>query len=521
VAPGTLIAASNDTWEHAMTKTRAQAPRGAIEKLAVLRARPGARRTQGLPDAVLQRFLARDPSLQTAIERALERYREVAEEMADLLAADEDEQVRSAQAGIVNFYGEDLRNPYLPLGAAGPWIVTAKGAVVHDSGGYGMLGFGHAPAAILEALARPQVMANVMTASLSQRRLLDALRREIGHRRAGGCPFSGFLFLNSGSESVTMAARLVDVNAKRMTDPGGRHAGRPIRRMALGGGFHGRTQRPAMYSGSGYATYCAHLATFRDAPPLIAIEPNDVEGLRSAFAAAEAAGEFVEALFLEPVMGEGNPGLAITRPFYDAARALTAEHGALLLADSIQAGLRAHGVLSIVDYPGFEDCLPPDMETYSKSLNAGQYPLSVLAMTSRAASLLVRGIYGNTMTAAPRAMDVATAVLASVTPALRRNIVDRGRELVAMLERLRARTDGAITKVQGTGLLVSCALDPARYTSHGEGSTEEYLRTKGFGVIHGGKNALRYTPHFAVTTEELELIVDSVRDALAHGPRKT
>lgn len=61
--------------------------------------------------------------------------------------------------------------------------------------------------------------------------------------------------------------------------------------------------------------------------------------------------------------------------FYNLARELTAAHGSLLLVDSIQAGLRATGYLSIVDYPGFEHAQAPDMETYS-ALNAGQYPLS-------------------------------------------------------------------------------------------------------------------------------------------------
>ncbi len=225
---------------------------------------------------------------------------------------------------------------------------------------------------------------------------------------------------------------------------------------------------------------------------------------------------------MEPVMGEGNPGQAVTREFYDVARALTKQHGALLLMDSIQAGLRAHGVLSIVDYPGFEDCDPPDLETYSKALNAGQYPLSVLAMTPDCAALYRVGIYGNTMTAAPRALVVGATVLESISPAIRRNIVDRGQEFVERLEALAAEPamDGAITKVQGTGLLVMCALDPERFLSHGFDSIEEYLRTKGFGVIHGGKNALRYTPHFAVTSEELELIVDAIRDAVLNGPRK-
>jgi 4-aminobutyrate aminotransferase-like enzyme len=33
-------------------------------------------------------------------------------------------------------------------------------------------------------------------------------------------------------------------------------------------------------------------------------------------------------------------------------------------------------------------------------------------------------------------------------------------------------------------------------------------------VIHGGENALRFTPHFAITTEEVDLIVKIVRESL-------
>ena len=76
---------------------------------------------------------------------------------------------------------------------------------------------------------------------------------------------------------------------------------------------------------------------------------------------------------------------AVTREFYDAARELTLAHGSLLLVDSIQAGIRGTGYLSIVDYPGFQTAEAPDLETYSKALNAGQYPLSVLACNARAA----------------------------------------------------------------------------------------------------------------------------------------
>ena len=53
------------------------------------------------------------------------------------------------------------------------------------------------------------------------------------------------------------------------------------------------------------------------------------------------------------------------------------------------------------------------------------------------------------------------------------------------------------------------------------GSTEEYLREHGFGVIHGGTNSLRFTPPFTITSEESDLILAGVRDALVNGPRLT
>ena len=46
----------------------------------------------------------------------------------------------------------------------------------------------------------------------------------------------------------------------------------------------------------------------------------------------------------------------------------------------------------------------------------------------------------------------------------------------------------------------------------------DHMRERGIGVIHGGKNALRFTPHFRVTSEELKLIVEAIRDALLNGP---
>ncbi len=219
-------------------------------------------------------------------------------------------------------------------------------------------------------------------------------------------------------------------------------------------------------------------------------------------------------MFVEPVMGEGVPGLAMTPEYYDTARALTAEAGTLLVVDSIQAALRAQGCLSIVDYPGFESSAPPDMESYSKALNAGQYPLSVVALTTEVAAKYVTGLYGNTMTGNPRAMDVACAVMDAITEETRANIRDRGRDLCLGFEQLAREFPGAIEQVVGTGLMVSAMLNPARYRVLGDGGFEQYLRTNGIEMIHGGETGLRFTPAFDITRAEVDLIVSVVRRGL-------
>ena len=174
---------------------------GAIEMLQELRTFGGERRTSGISDAQVLRFLAADADLEIAIREAHEAHRGLRGEYAELLALDEADLIPALQDRYVNFYQPEAVNPYVPLAGRGPWIITSHGAVLHDNGGYGMLGFGHAPSVVLDAMSRKQVMANIMTPSISQLAFSDRIRREVGHAREEGCPFARFLCLNSGSES--------------------------------------------------------------------------------------------------------------------------------------------------------------------------------------------------------------------------------------------------------------------------------------------------------------------------------
>ena len=108
-------------------------------------------------------------------------------------------------------------------------------------------------------------------------------------------------------------------------------------------------------------------------------------------------------------------------------------------------------------------------------------------------------------------------MLNNITPQLRNNIVDRGLEFLEKLNLLSEELPGFITKIQGTGLLLSAELDPERFTVVGPGLVEEWCRCHGLGAIHVEAIMLsRFTPHFGLTSEEIDLIIIILKDALIH-----
>jgi len=123
------------------------------------------------------------------------------------------------------------------------------------------------------------------------------------------------------------------------------------------------------------------------------------------------------------------------------------------------------------------------------------------------------------MTTNPKALAVACHVLDSLDDGRREHIRNAGRQLKEGFENLAKEVPG-ITRVDGTGLMVCAHLDPELYTVNGRGGFEEYLRLNGIEMIHGGENGLRFTPHFALDENEIELILHTVRagmEALKKG----
>ena len=88
-------------------------------------------------------------------------------------------------------------------------------------------------------------------------------------------------------------------------------------------------------------------------------------------------------------------------------------------------------------------------------------------------------------------------------------------EFVTKLYQLMVEFPDEILKVQGSGLLCSAELRP-EIPVVGFDGIEPWCRRRGLGVIHGGINALRFTSHFGITSEEIDLIVSIVREGIIH-----
>ena len=395
--------------------------------------------------------------------------------------------ISDVQKGFSNFYPCSLIQPWVVKCAKGPWIITEDNKFVYDAGGYGMLGFGHNPASLMHALSSEHVMANIATPNTYQSKFWDKLKLELPD-------YVSIMALNSGSEVNSLAMRIANIH---------RHP--KSVRVSMRGSFHGRTDNPAQVSASCQKIYHEHLHDFQNKKKTYFIEYNNVHSAIEVFKSIEAKHEFPEITLIEPIQGEGNPGEKITREFYSTIRDLTYKAGGLLLVDSIQSGWRCTGELSITKYPGFEDVVPPDMETFSKAINGGQFPFSILALNTQLANNFVKGLYGNTMTGNPRALHIGLCVLNEMNNDVRKNIRNMGEK---MLKRLNCLVDKyeSISHASGTGLLLALHLRENLNVI----DVERALRLRGLNVIHGGENAIRFTPWFYICEDEINLIISIV-----------
>jgi acetylornithine/N-succinyldiaminopimelate aminotransferase len=202
-------------------------------------------------------------------------------------------------------------------------------------------------------------------------------------------------------------------------------------------------------------------------------------------------------VMLEPIQGEAGVWPA-TDQFLRDLRALTKEHGLLLIFDEIQTGMGRTGKLFHYEHAEIK----PDIMTLGKGIGGG-VPLAALLATD-AASCFEHGDQGGTFNGNPLMCAAGLAVLQCIgTPDFLKSVADTELFLASELQRISARH--GLGEVRGRGLLLALDL------KHPIGASI-VAQALADGVLLNSPqpDALRFMPALNVTREEITEMIEGL-----------
>ena len=363
-------------------------------------------------------------------------------------------------------------------------FVRGEGAWLWDDSGKRYLDFvqgwavnclGHSPPVIADALAAQAKL--LLTPSPA---FYNSPSLKLAQALVEQSCFDQVFFTNSGAEANEGAIKL----ARKY---GALHKNGAYEIITFGGGFHGRTL--ATMSASGKKAFEPLFEPKVSGFPKAAL--NDLESVKALI------NDGTVGVMLEPIQGESGVWAA-TDQFLRDLRALTKEHGLLLIFDEIQTGMGRTGKLFHYEHTEIE----PDIMTLGKGIGGG-VPLAALLATE-AVSCFQHGDQGGTFNGNPLMCAVGQAVLGVVSqPDFLKAATDNGLFLASELQRISA--GHGLGEVRGRGLLL--ALDLKRPIA---AAIVAHALQDGLLINAPQPDALRFMPALNVTREEIAEMIDGL-----------
>jgi acetylornithine/N-succinyldiaminopimelate aminotransferase len=373
--------------------------------------------------------------------------------------------------------GTYARAPFVLEHGQGCWVYDSDGNAYLDCvAGIAVNALGHAHPDLISALTR-QAGALWHVSNLYQ----TAPQARLAEKLCESSFADRVFFCNSGAEANEGAFKFARKWAGEKHGPD-KHA-----IVAFTGAFHGRT-----FAALAATPREKYQAPFRPLLPGVRIAPfNNLDG------AAEAIGDDVCAVIVEPVQGEGGVHPA-EPPFLERLRDLCDRHEALLIFDEVQCGLGRTGTLWA--YQGYG--VTPDLLTAAKPL-AGGLPMGAVLMTEAVAGGIHPGDHGSTFAASPLVASVAEVVLDRINePAFLADVAAKGAYLKEQLEELNSPH---ILEVRGKGLMIGADLDVPANEIVNAGYKHGLL------LVNAGTETLRLVPPLIITWEEIDLLIERLR----------
>lgn len=396
----------------------------------------------------------------------------------------------------------DAEKFLLPTYKRPPVVMThGRGVYVFDStgkkyldflGGIAVNALGHAHPRIVKVIRREAARA-IHLSNLYH----NAFQGPLARKLAECSDLDRVFFANSGTEAIDGAMKLARLLGRKPDEPAGAPA-KKHRFLALENSFHGRTFGAVSVT----ATEKYRLPFAPVVPGVEFVRFNDVADLEAKF------DDTVCAVLIETVQGEGGI-YTVSAAFWNRARALATEHGALLIADEIQCGLGRTG--RYFAYQRFSS--KPDIAVVAKPLAAG-LPLGVILTTEAVASRVSPGMHGTTFGGGPLACAVASEFLSILKDEkLLENVRARCEELREGLTKLAATFD-FIREIRAEGLMIGIELSV-------EGApfvTEAMQRGLLINCTHDF--TLRLLPPFIITSAQVREFLKLFELVLATTPKQ-
>ncbi|MBF6239760.1 acetylornithine transaminase [Nocardia otitidiscaviarum] len=358
-------------------------------------------------------------------------------------------------------------------------LVRGAGAVVYDADGKRYLDFlggiavnslGHAHPAILEAVTQQLGTlghTSNLYASEPVLELAERLLARFGTEHSGDGRGRAF-FCNSGTEANEAAFKISRLTGRTKI-------------VACEEAFHGRTMGALALTGQP-----SKRAPFEPMPPGVVHVPyGDAEAL------AAAVDDQTAAVFIEPIMGES--GVVVPPADYLArARAITKQHGALLILDEVQTGIGRTGHFYAHQAAG----IVPDVITLAKGLGGG-LPIGAVLAQGAAAELLTPGLHGTTFGGNPVCAAAALAVLRTIDEQdLLTHVETLGKTLIDGIDAL---DHPLVDHVRGAGLLIGIQLTDAVAAQ-----VDEAARDAGYLINPAKPNVIRLAPPLVLTETQAD-----------------
>jgi acetylornithine aminotransferase/acetylornithine/N-succinyldiaminopimelate aminotransferase len=385
------------------------------------------------------------------------------------------------------------RQPVIMTHGLGAYVFDSTGRKYLDFlGGIAVNALGHAHPRIVKVIRREAARA-IHLSNLFH----NAYQGPLARKLAGWSGMDRVFFSNSGTEAIDGAMKLARVYGRKSDEAPGTTA-KKHRFLALENSFHGRTFGAVSVT----STEKYRLPFAPVVPGVDFVRFNDLADLESKF------DDTVCAILIETVQGEGGI-YPVSEAFWNRARSLASQHGALLIADEIQCGLGRTG--RYFAYQKFS--AKPDIVLIAKPLAAG-LPLGAILATEDVASRVSPGMHGTTFGGGPLACAVALEFLDIVEDEkLLENIRARGSELREGLTKLATKFD-FIRAVRGEGLMIGVELS----VEGGPFVSEAMQRGLLINCTHDF--TLRLLPPFLITRAQVREFLRLLQLVLATTPQQ-